>query len=75
MEEPGRATFHGVPKRQTKLTLVKNLSAMHEMQVRPLGLEDPLAEVRATHSSIIAQNPRDRGTQRAKVHGDAKSWT
>ena len=54
MEEPGRATFHGVPKRQTKLTLVKNLSAMHEMQVRPLGREDRLEKQTATCSSIIA---------------------
>ena len=32
----------------------KNPSAMQEMQVRPLGWEDPLEEETATHSSILA---------------------
>ena len=34
--------------------LVKNLPAMQEMQVRSLGLEDPLEKEMATHSSILA---------------------
>ena len=34
--------------------MVKNLSAMQETQVRSLGLEDPLEEEMATHSSILA---------------------
>ena len=37
--------------------MVKNLPAMQktqEMQVRSLGWEDPLEEVMATHSSILA---------------------
>ena len=31
--------------------MVKNLSAMHEIRVRSLGLEDPLEKGMATHSS------------------------
>ena len=34
--------------------IVKNLPAMQETQVRPLGQEDPLEEGMATHSSILA---------------------
>ena len=34
--------------------MVKNLSAMQEMQVRSLGLQDALEEGMATHSSILA---------------------
>ena len=34
--------------------MVKNLPAMQEMWVRSLGLEDPLEEGMATHSSILA---------------------
>ena len=33
---------------------VKNLPAMRENQVQSLGLEDPLEEGMATHSSILA---------------------
>ena len=33
---------------------VKNLLAMHETQVRSLGLEDPLEKGKAAHSSILA---------------------
>ena len=34
--------------------LVKNLPAMWENWVRPLGWEDPLEKGKATHSSILA---------------------
>ena len=34
--------------------VVKKLPAMQEMQVRPLGREDPLEEEMATHFSILA---------------------
>ena len=34
--------------------IVKNLPAIQETQVRPLGQEDPLEEGMATHSSIFA---------------------
>ena len=46
------------------------------MQFRSLGLEDPLEEEIATHSSIFAWGiPMDRGAWQATVHGVAKSWT
>ena len=35
-------------------SVVKNLSAMQETQVRSLGQEDPLEKEMATHSSILA---------------------
>ena len=34
--------------------MVKNLPAMQETQVRPLGQEDPLEKGTATHPSILA---------------------
>ena len=34
--------------------MIKNLSAMQEIWVRSLGLEDPLKKQVATHSSILA---------------------
>ena len=34
--------------------MVKNLPAMQETQVQPLGWEDPLEKGMATHSSILA---------------------
>ena len=36
-------------------TLVKNLPAMQETQVRPLGGEDPLEEEIASHSSVLVR--------------------
>ena len=33
---------------------IENLSARQEMQVLPLGQEDPLEKGKATHSSILA---------------------
>ena len=33
--------------------MVKNLPAVQETQVRPLGQEDPLEKGMATHSSIL----------------------
>ena len=33
--------------------LVKNLPAMQEVQVQPLGWEDPLEKESTTHSSIL----------------------
>ena len=45
---------------------------MWETWVRSLGWEDPLEEVMATHSSILAWRiPMDRGTRWATVHGVA----
>ena len=52
---------------------VKNLPAMWETWVRSLGWEDPLEELMATHSSILAWNlPMDRGIWQATVHGVAE---
>ena len=56
--------------------VVKNLPAMWETWVRPLGWEDPLEEGMATHSSILAWRiPMDRGAWQTTVHGVAKSQT
>ena len=55
---------------------VKNLPAMREAWARYLGLEGPLEEGMATHSSIPAWRiTMDRGAQWATVHGVAKSDT
>ena len=55
---------------------VKNLPAMQETWVRPLGWEDPLEQVLETHSSILAWRIlMDRGVWQATVHGVAKSDT
>ena len=52
---------------------VKNPLAMQETWVRSLGWEDPLEEVMATHSSILALRiPMDRGAWRATAHGVAE---
>ena len=44
-------------------SVVKNLPAMQETQIRPLGWEDPLKAGMATHSSEYSslENPMDRG--------------
>ena len=56
---------------------VDNSPAMQEsqeMQVRLLGLEEPLEEGMATLSSILAWRiPMDRGAWWATVHGVTKS--
>ena len=67
---------------------VKNLPAMWETRVRPLGWEDLPEKEMANHSCILAwripwmeeaplslKNPRDRGAWWATVHGVEKSWT
>ena len=47
-----------------------------ETQVQFLGREDSPEGEMATHSSFLAwENPMDRGTWRATVHGVARSWT
>ena len=56
--------------------MVKNLPAMQETWVRSLDWEDPLEEVMATHSSILAWRiPIDRRAWWATVHEVAESWT
>ena len=43
--------------------MVKNLPAMQEIPVQPLGQEDPLEEGMATHSSILAWREEPGGLQ------------
>ena len=42
---------------------------MQETQVRFLGWEDPLEKEMATHLDSCLENPMDRGTWWATVHG------
>ena len=51
--------------------MVKNLTASAgETQVQSLGLDDPLEEGMATHSSILTWRiPVDRGAWQTIVHG------
>ena len=56
--------------------MVKNLPALQETTVRPLGWESPLEKEMATHPSILAwRNPVDRRAWQATVHGVTKSQT
>ena len=56
--------------------MVKNLPAVWETWVQPLGWEDPLEEGMAIHSSILAWRiPVDRAALWTIVHGVAKSQT
>ena len=45
---------------------------MQETWVQFLGWEDPLEKEMATHSSILLENPMDRGAWWAMVHGVAR---
>ena len=53
---PGEGIGHPLQCSWTSLVaqMGKNLSAMQETWIRPLGWEDPLEEGMATHSSILA---------------------
>ena len=54
-------------------SVVKNLPAMQESQVPPLGWEDPLEEEMATHSSILDGNSHgQRRLVNCVVHGVTK---
>ena len=56
--------------------MIKNLPAMWETWVHPLGWEDPLEEGMATHSGILAWRIlMDRGAWWATVHRVEKSQT
>ena len=55
---------------------VKNLPAMQEMQVQPMGWEDPLEEDMATRvldqrQYSCLESPMDRGAWQATVYGVA----
>ena len=53
--------------------MVKNLPAMQEMRVKPLGWEDLLEKEMATHSNVLSwKNPMDRGAWQATVHSVAE---
>ena len=55
---------------------VKNMPAVQETWVQPLGWKDPLEEGMATHSSVLAWRiPLDGGAWRAIAHGVSKSQT
>ena len=55
---------------------VKNLPAMRETLVQPLGQEDPLEKGMAPHSSILAWRiPWTEEPGGATVHGIAQSQT
>ena len=69
-------SFTALREPSLAVRLVKNLPAMQETQVQSLGLEDPLENEMATHSSILAWRIswiEEPGW--AMVHGIAKSWT
>ena len=54
--------------------LVKNLPAIRETWVQPLGWKDPLEAGLATHSSILAWRiPMDRVAWQATVHGSQRA--
>ena len=53
-------------------SVLKNLPAIQEIQVRSLGREDPLEKEMATHSSIHAWRILDRGAWWDTVHGIAE---
>ena len=56
--------------------MVKHLPTMWETWVPSLDQEDTLEKEMATHSNSLAwENPMDRGTWLATVHGVTKSWT
>ena len=55
---------------------VKNLPAMRETRVQPLGWEDPLEKEMATHSSILAwKMPRTEEAGRLQAVGHKESDT
>ena len=55
--------------------MVTNLPAMQETWVRTLGQKETLEKEMATHSSILAGEPMDRGAWRATAHEVAENQT
>ena len=65
-----KITADGNCSYEIKRHLQKRLPTMWETWVCSLGWKDPLEKETATHSSILAwDNPMDRGSWRATVHG------
>ena len=56
-------------------SVVKNLPAMQETQVRSLGWEDPLDGNDYPLQYSCLENLMDRGAWWAIAHGISKSWT
>ena len=57
-------------------SVVKNLPAMQETQVRSLDWEDSLEKEIATHSSILAwETPRTEKSGEPHLMGLQNSWT
>ena len=54
--------------------MAKNLPAIQETQVPPLGQEDPPEKGIATHSGNL-ENSKDKEAWQAAVHGITKSQT
>ena len=55
--------------------MVKNLTAKQETWVHSLDQKDPLEKEMATHSSVLAENPRGRRAWWADVYGVTQSRT
>ena len=76
-EEEGRDWQRDIYAQASQVApVVKNPPANAEDKetwVRSLGQEDPLVEGMATHSSILAENPMERGAWRATVQRIAES--
>ena len=54
--------------------MVRSPPAMQEIQVQPLGGEEPLEKEMATHFSVLArETPVDIAAWKAAIHGVAKS--
>ena len=54
---------------------MEEMQEMQEIEVWSLSQEDPLEKGMATNSSILAENPMDRGAWQATVCGVTKSQT
>ena len=52
--------------------MVKNLPAMQETRVQSLDQEDPLVEGMATHSSILAWDPKTEEPVRLQSMGSQR---
>ena len=54
VDEYKESALHNCVRASLVAQTLKNLPAMQETQVQPLGQEDPLEKEMATHSSIFA---------------------
>ena len=70
-----RVCIYVLPRWRSWYRICLSVKQMQETWVRSLGREDSLEEGMATHSSIFAENPMDRGTWWAAAHRVTKVWT